>query len=167
MLIIRERVAEALPASEELVLTYEHRRKSRLRTRLASGREAGLFLDRTGALRDGERLRADDGTIVRVVAAPEALAQARCADAAAFARCAYHLGNRHAPVQIRWEGAEGVLLFLDDAVLADMVAGLGAAVTRVVAPFEPEAGAYAAGHSHHSGEQRHTGIIHDHFGRRG
>jgi urease accessory protein len=108
-------------------------------------------------LRGGDRLLTDDGRVVRVVAAEEALMEARCGDAAALARCAFHLGNRHTPVEVR----EGALRFGADDVLAAMLRGLGATVEPLSAPFEPEAGAYAAGHHHHSGDQKHTGIIHD------
>ena len=83
---------------------------------------------------------------MRVTAADEDLLEVRCADADALARAAYHLGNRHTPVQV---GAGWLRLAADD-VLAGMLRGLGATVTTVRAPFEPEAGAYAAGHHAHS-----------------
>jgi len=94
---------------------------------------------------------------VLVVAADEPLMQASCADAYALARAAYHLGNRHVAVEI---GA-GWLRFAADEVLAQMLRGLDAQVTALSAPFEPEAGAYAGGHHHHSMEARHAGIIHE------
>ncbi len=90
-------------------------------------------------------------------AAPEDLIEVRCADADALARAAYHLGNRHTPVQV---GAGWLRLAADD-VLATMLRGLGATVTPVRAPFEPEAGAYAAGSHAHSSDAKHAGIIHD------
>ena len=140
------------PASERLLLPFDARCKSRLRTRLASGEEVGLYLERGGVLRGGDRLLANDGRIVEVVAADEALMQARSADPLTLARAAYHLGNRHVAVQLE----TGWLRFAADHVLGEMVAGLGLPVTEIVAPFEPEAGAYAhkevplgdAGHSH-------------------
>jgi urease accessory protein len=125
-------------------------------TTLVSGETVGLLLDRGTVLRGGDCLRADDGRIVRVVAAPENLMEARCGDAVGLARCAYHLGNRHTPVQV----GEGWLRFAADEVLAGMARGVGATVTAISAPFEPEAGAYAGGH-HHSGDAKHRGIIHD------
>ena len=157
MVTIRERADAASACDCDLVLSFEFRQKSRLLTRLANGEEAGLVLDRGTVLRGGDRLRADDGRIVCVVAADEPLMEARCADAATLARCAFHLGNRHTPVEVR----EGALRFAADDVLAGMLRGLGATVQTLSAPFEPEAGAYAAGHRHHSGDQKHTGIIHD------
>ena len=79
--------------------------------------------------------------------------EARCDDADQLARCAFHLGNRHTPVEVR----DGALRFAADDVLAGMLRGLGATRrARSRAPFEPEAGAYAAGHHHHSGEAKHT-----------
>lgn len=159
MLIVRERV-EPAPHDAELVLPLELRQKTRLRTRLADGQEVGLFLERGAVLRDGDCLRAEDGRVVRVVAAAEDLLEARCDDAAALARVAYHLGNRHAAVEI---GAGGVRFAVDE-VLAAMVRGLGADVRAVRAPFEPERGAYGSGHHTHAPEVAHRGIIHDFVG---
>jgi urease accessory protein len=165
VLIIQRRIDARSRCDDELVLTWELRQKSRLRTVLASGREAGLFLPRGTVLADGDCLESDDGVTVRVVAAVERLAEARCADTLTFARCAYHLGNRHTPVEIMPDVSSGRLRFGHDAVLAAMATGLGATVTQIDAPFSPEPGAYSAAHHSHSGEQRHTGIIHDHFAR--
>jgi urease accessory protein len=161
MLIVRRRSTGSATADSELPLSFELRRKSRLRTALPSGEEVGLFLDRGATLRGGDCLVADDGRIVRVIAAPESLMEVRSAGAGELARAAYHLGNRHCPVEI---GA-GWLRFPADRVLAEMLLGMGFSVTTLSAPFEPESGAYAAGHHHHSSEARHAGIIHD-FGER-
>lgn len=142
-----ERFADHGPtASERLVLSFDARSKSRLRTRLESGEEVGLFLERGRVLRGGDRLLAEDGRIIEVVAADEALLQGRSSDPLLLARVAYHLGNRHVAVQIGFDALEGWLRFAADHVLGEMVAGLGLPVTEIVAPFEPEAGAYA--HSH-------------------
>jgi len=161
VLTIRERAPAGAPADADLVLPFESRQKSRLLTCLSTGEDVGLMLDRGTVLRGGDRLRADDGRVVQVVAADEALMEAVCDGASVLARCAFHLGNRHTPVEVR----EGALRFAADDVLAGMLAGLGARVTRIAAPFEPEAGAYAAGHHHHSGDAKHAGIIHDMIGR--
>jgi urease accessory protein len=157
MITIRERVTGAFQADAELKLPFDMRQRSRLMTKLSSGEEVGLMLDRGTVLRGGDCLRADDGRIVRVVAAEEALMEARCGDATGLARCAYHLGNRHTPVQV----GDGWLRFAADDVLAGMARSVGATVTSISAPFEPEAGAYAGGHHHHSGDAKHGGIIHD------
>ena len=123
MLVIQRRVEPPLHADAELPLPFELRQKSRLRTKLATGEEVGLFLDRGAILRGGDCLEAQDGRIVRVVAAPEALMEVANGDARALARAAYHLGNRHTPVEV----GEGRLRFAADHVLAEMLRGLGLA----------------------------------------
>jgi len=157
MLIARERIAARDRADEELLLPFEQRQKSRLRARLQSGEEIGLFLERGAILRGGDCLVADDGRVVRVVAAPEALMEVQCMDPGLLARAAYHLGNRHCAVAI---GA-GWLRFAADHVIGEMLHGMGLEATTVSAPFEPEAGAYGAGHHQHSSMAKHSGIIHD------
>jgi len=159
-MLITERCAARTEWDGELELPYELRQKSRLRTALASGEELGLFLERGAVLRGGDFLRAEDGRIVRVVARPERVLDVVCANPAALVRVAYHLGNRHVPMQV---GA-GWLRIAEDHVLRQMVEGLGAEVIGREAPFEPEAGAYAAGHNH-AAPPTHGGIIHE-FGRR-
>jgi urease accessory protein len=163
MLFVRQRINAPERVDEELVLPFEQRQKSRLRTRLRSGEEIGLFLERGAMLRGGDCLVADDGRVVRIVAAPEDLMEVRCADAGVLARVAYHLGNRHCAVAI---GADW-LRFAADHVLGEMLHGMGLVASPVSAPFEPEAGAYAAGHQHHSSMAKHAGIIHDYAQRSG
>jgi urease accessory protein len=163
MLIVKKVIASRRTHDAELILPFELRQKSRLRTTVASGEEVGLFLARGSVLRGGDRLEADDGRTILVTAAAEDLLEVRCADADALARAAYHLGNRHTPVQI---GAGWLRIAADD-VLGTMLRGLGATVTRLRAPFEPEAGAYAAGHHAHSADAKHAGIIHDFATRSG
>src|ERR1700694_1822776 len=148
MLIVRQRSAKQDHADAELVLPFELRQKSRLRTALRCGEEVGLFLDRGAVLRGGDCLLADDGRIVRVTAAPEAVMEVRSADPDGLARAAYHRGHRHGG----GESAADWLLFPADRVLAEMLLGMGFAVTAASAPFETEAGAYAAGDDQHSRE---------------
>ena len=157
MLLVRRKITPQPGADAVLALPFELRQKSRLRTAVEDGEEIGLFLDRGTLLRGGDWLVADDGRVVRVVAADEDLQEARCTDADGLARVAWHLGNRHAAVEV---GA-GWLRFAADEVLAAMLRGLGATVTRVRAPFEPEGGAYAGGPHAHTAESRHRGILHD------
>jgi urease accessory protein len=158
MLIARTRAAaDAAEPSLTLVLTFEQRSRSRLHATLVDGEAIGLDLPRGTVLRGGDRLLADDGRVVAVQAADEDVIDAHCDASALLARVAYHLGNRHAAVEV---GADFVR-FLADPVLATMATRLGARVAPVRAPFEPEAGAYAAGHHAHSGEARHAGVIHD------
>ena len=83
-----------------------------------------------------------DGTIVAVVAKPEPLVEVAPKDAAALARLAWHLGNRHTELQVVGDR----LRMRRDRVLEDMLAGLGAQLTPIEAPFEPERGAYEHGH---------------------
>jgi urease accessory protein len=127
---------------ERLVLTFEQRQKSRLRVRAESGEEVALILERGKLRRGGERVAATDGRVFEIVSAPEKLLHIECD---AIAKVAYHLGNRHVPVQV----GEGFLRIAEDHVLEEMVKRLGARVTHVEAPFEPEAGAYDGGGHHH------------------
>jgi urease accessory protein len=163
MILIEQHAPGESKATERLMLPFELRCKCRLRTRLESGEDVGLFLARGTVLRDGDRLLGADGRIVEVVAAPEAVMDARADDALLLARAAYHLGNRHVPLQIR----AGLLRFGRDHVLAEMLRGLGLDVSETRAPFEPESGAYGghAGHAHphgHSAEGEGRGPrIHD------
>jgi urease accessory protein len=158
MLTIQRRCEPPAASDAELVLPFELRSKSRLRTQLATGEAVGLFLEPGTVLRGGEFVQADDGRVVRIVAAPERVMQVECSDAATLVRAAYHLGNRHVPVEF----GSGWLRFAADHVLARMLAGLGLAVTEREAPFEPEPGAYGGGHHHHSDEPHHHGVIHEH-----
>lgn len=146
----------------ELMLPFDLRQKTRLLARLRSGEEVGIFLERGTILRDGDCLQAEDGRIVRVIAAHEDVMQASCADPLLLARAAYHLGNRHVAVQV----GPGWLRFPSDRVLAQMLAGLGIEVTEMCAPFEPEPGAYGSGHHHHAGEPRQGAIIHQYGARK-
>jgi urease accessory protein len=159
LLMLRARVALQADVAGELSLPFESRRKSRLLTKLVNGTPVGLMLERGSQLRGGDCLRGDDGRTYRVRAADEAVFDACCDDPCALARVAYHLGNRHAPVQV----APGYVRFARDAVLAAMVRGLGVEVVARDAPFEPEAGAYAAGAHTHGADGRHAPVIHDHF----
>ena len=136
---------------DRLKLTFELRQKSRLRARLESGEEVALVLPRGNIMRGGDIVTAVDGRRVEIVCAPEKLLHV---ESTALARAAYHLGNRHVPVQI----GEGFLRIAEDHVLEEMLRKLGARVTRVEAAFEPEGGAY-----HQHDEMGHGGRIHDHF----
>jgi len=144
ILEITERLSEPAEPRATLTLPFELRQKSRLRTRLDDGREAGLFLPRGLVLRAGDLLRASNGLIVQVNAALEDVSTARADDPLLLARAAYHLGNRHVPLQI---GA-GWLRYRHDHVLDALARELGLTVTGEQAPFEPEAGAYGGGHRH-------------------
>jgi urease accessory protein len=150
-----------------LTLPFESRMRSRLLVRLDSGEEVALALPRGEVLRGGDMVVASDGRVFDVVAAPEKLLHVVCTDMTALARAAYHLGNRHVAVQV----GDGWLRLAADHVLETMLRGLGATVTPIEAPFEPEAGAYGGGHHHHpehgsSGARIHEfgapAPVHDH-----
>ncbi len=143
MLTISQKLSDERTPAAQLVLPFELRQRSRLRTALSTGEEVGLNLDRGHILRGGDQLLADDGRVIEIVAAPESVSVVANADPLQLARAAYHLGNRHVSVQI---GA-GWLRYLHDHVLDDMVRGLGLPVSQDTLPFEPEAGAYSD-HSH-------------------
>lgn len=128
-------------------LTFDARCRSRLLLTLDNGEQAALIVERGRTLRDGERVKIEDGREVEIVSAEESLLEAVSGDPMLIAKAAYHLGNRHVAVQLMPDR----LRFLADHVLAEMVVGLGLKVNALVAPFEPEGGAY--GHHHHHGSE--------------
>lgn len=144
-----------------LELPFERRTKSRLRCELDDGTTIGVFLPRGTLLRHGTLLRTTDGSIVAVHAAPEDVSTVASSDAHLLTRVAYHLGNRHVPLEI----GPGFVRYQHDHVLDAMVRGLGAEVRFERAPFEPEAGAYGGGHQHpqhHDHDHRHDDHDHHH-----
>lgn len=162
MLEIRRRLENPPPPRDiqpksRLVLPFDLRQKSRLRARLESGEEVALMLPRGEILRGGDLLSTSDGRVVEVVAETENVLHVECDGAQALARAAYHLGNRHVPVQV----GDGFLRLAADHVLEAMLKGLGARITAMRAPFEPEAGAYSGGHHHHHGAAGHGPRIHE------
>ena len=150
--VLRAGAWRAAQASDHVVLDADQRYRRRI---VMTGERGGKFLldlPEATALRDGDGLLLDDGAIVAVVARPEPLieiAVAGTADQTAImARLAWHLGNRHAEVEIVGDK----LRMRRDHVLEDMLIGLGAVVTPIEASFEPERGAYA--HEHGGGGGR-------------
>jgi urease accessory protein len=103
-----------------------------------------LDLPLPAELRGGDALLLEDGRLVEVVAAPELLLEIRCADARHLARIAWHIGNRHVPVQV----LSDALRIRREHVLADLARQLGANVVEIEAPFTPEGGAYQSAHAH-------------------
>jgi len=142
---------------DRLQLPFDKRQKTRQRATLVSGEEVAIELPRGLVMRGGDWVVASDGRVIEVVASPERVLHVECDTPEALARAAYHLGNRHVPVQV---GA-GWLRIAEDHVLARMLEALGARYSLLAAPFEPEAGAYGAGHHHHDHESTHGGRIHD------
>lgn len=141
--------AGSAPATRRLVLTCDERAKTRFRARLSDGSDAAVMLPRGSAMRPGAVLVAETGETVEVVAASEPVyrvtAAADSADPAFdLLRAAYHLGNRHVPVQL----APDVLKLERDPVLRDLLVRLGLEVANAFEPFVPEPGAYGGGHRH-------------------
>jgi urease accessory protein len=139
-----------------LRLPFDQRQKSRQRATLESGEEVIIVLARGEVMRGGDLVVASGGRVIEVVAEREQVMQVECDSAQALARVAYHLGNRHVPVQV----GDGWLRFAADAVLEKMVAGLGGKVATLDAVFEPEGGAYAP-HRRHDDASGHGGRIHE------
>ena len=153
---LRPHAEYGVKAGDRLCLPFERRQKSRQRATLASGEEVAIELPRGQVLRGGDWVISTDGRAIEVVAQAERVLHVECDSAQALARAAYHLGNRHVPVQV----GEGWLRIADDHVLARMLDVLGARVSVMEAPFEPEAGAYGA-HHRHDNESGHGGRIHE------
>lgn len=144
MLTLHTKIEGAAPVDGELVLPFHLREKSRLRAALKSGEEVAVLRPRGTVLRGGDLLQGEDGRVVRVVAELEAVYRVEHALGNGLLRCAFHLGNRHTQTEV----GQGWLRIRADAVLREMLLGLGARVVEELAAFEPEAGAYGGGHHH-------------------
>jgi len=152
--------------ADSVVLEFDDRHRRRLAMTGTRGLSFLLDLPETVALRGGDALVLEDGRLVEVVAAPEPLIEIRGGDPRELVRIAWHLGNRHLPVQL----AGKHLRIRRDHVIEEMVKGLGASVVEIEAPFDPEGGAYvsgghehAHGHDHHhGGDDHHHGHDHHH-----
>jgi urease accessory protein len=165
------RVASLFPAGgwpraqqrATVTLQFDDRHRRRIKLTDDAGEPFLLDFETVQTLRDGDGLALDGGGFVRVCAAPEAVIDVRGTTAAHTARLAWHVGNRHTPLQVL---ADGALRIRDDHVLADMLKGLGAELDSKRAPFSPEPGAYATGgHAHgHDRPCSHDHYDHDHGG---
>ena len=135
-------------AIDSVTLTYDDRHRRRIRLVADSGERYLLDLPRAHHLVDGDGLELEGGGYICVRAAAEPVCEITAREPADLLRIAWHLGNRHLPVQIAGEG----LRIRPDHVIAEMVTGLGGRVTELEAPFDPEGGAYfAGGHRHGNG----------------
>ena len=133
-------------AQQSITLAFDDRHRRRRRLPDDGGEDFLLDLSEATRISDGDYLVIEGGGILRVRAAAEDVADIRCDCANGITRIAWHLGNRHTPVQVLGVGG---LRIRYDHVLVEMAEGLGASVERKQAPFEPEAGAYAGGgHGH-------------------
>lgn len=152
MLYINQRLqslAQSQSIDDQLILPFDLRQKSRLRVKLKSGIEAALMLDRGIILRGGDLLQAENGAIIEVIADAQAVTNVTADTPRALMCAAYHLGNRHVPLQV----GEGWLRLEQDYVLDEMLIGLGVKIVHALAAFEPEAGAYGGGHQHSSDDE--------------
>lgn len=144
-------------------LDWDVRQKSRFDATDSGGRALGVFLPRGTLVRGGDVLVAEDGSLVRVLAAAQPVLRITpCGEHGTpfdLVRAAYHLGNRHVPIELRPD----YLQIEPDHVLADMLRAMHLTVREALEPFEPEGGAYGAhghahghGHAHaHAHEQGH------------
>jgi urease accessory protein len=139
-------------AVDTVRLDHDGRHRRRILLATERGRELLLDLVRPARLCDGDGLALDEGGVVTVAALPEKLAEIRAHDAGELARIAWHLGNRHLPVQLLGER----IRIRADHVIEAMVTILGGHVAHLEAPFDPESGAYAGGHSHHDLGHNHA-----------
>ncbi len=140
-----------LKRASTVELDWDVRQKSRFDATDSLGRQLGVFLPRGTLVRGGDVLVAEDGSLVKVIAAPQAVLRiAACANhgtAFDLTRAAYHLGNRHVPIELKPDH----LKIEPDHVLADLLRAMHLIVNEVNETFEPEGGAYSAGaHSHAS-----------------
>jgi urease accessory protein len=144
---------------DSVVLGPDQRRMQSAHLTGVNGTHIGLMLPEPVLLRNGDSLELDDGSIVEVVIEPEPLVEIRGSDLTHLARLAWHLGDRHVPVQM----LSTRLRIRRDAALEAMLQNLGARLTEIEAPFDPEGGAYASqpahGHHEHGHDQDHH---HDH-----
>ena len=139
-------------------LDWDVRQKSRFDATDSQGRQIGVFLPRGTAVRGGDVLVAEDGSLVRVIAAPQPVLRITHCTAHGtpfdLTRAAYHLGNRHVPIELKPDH----LKIEPDHVLADMLRSMHLIVVAVEEAFEPEGGAYGSHeHSHGAGHDHSHG----------
>ena len=153
-------------AKDVVLLDFDDRFRRRRRYVGQKGLAFLLDLEEATVLRDGDGLLLDQvGGVILVRAAPEPLVEVTADSPGRLMRLAWHLGNRHLPTEIQPDR----LLIRDDHVIVEMLKGLGAALRKVDAPFNPEGGAYGEHnrqpghhHHHHHGEAHDHGHGHDH-----
>ena len=149
------RALSVLPANtwsdpiDEVLIDFDRRHRRRIVLTTEAGRDVLLDFPQAVRLRDGDGLVTEQG-IVRVRARPEPLLEIHAHDDGELVRIAWHLGNRHLPVQLLGDR----IRIRADHVIQAMIEGLGGHVEEIDAPFDPEAGAYAGGggHHHHHGD---------------
>lgn len=157
--------AVLLKRASTVELDWDVRQKSRFDATDSTGRQLGIFLPRGTVARGGDVLVAHDGSLIKVWAAPQTVLKiTACPEHGTpfdLIRAAYHLGNRHVPIELKPDH----LKIEPDHVLADMLRAMHLIVTEVTEPFEPENGAYATGGhfgGHHHGHEHDHDHSHDH-----
>ena len=157
--------AVLLKRASTVELDWDVRQKSRFEATDSAGRQLGIFLPRGTVARGGDVLVAPDGSLIKVWAAPQTVLKiTHCPNHGTpfdLIRAAYHLGNRHVPIELKPDH----LKIEPDHVLADMLRAMHLIVTEVAEPFEPENGAYATGGhfgGHHHGHEHDHDHSHDH-----
>ena len=138
---------------DAVTLAYLDRYRRRIRLIADSGVAFLLDLPCARHLADGDGLELDIGGFIGVRAAPEPVLDIEAADRPSLLRIAWHLGNRHLPVQVIGDR----LRIREDHVIAEMVAGLGGRIAHREAPFDPEFGAYAGPPQHHADDESDQG----------
>ena len=150
-----------LKRASTVELDWDVRQKSRFDATDSLGRPLGVFLARGTAVRGGDVLVAEDGSLIRVIAAPQQVLKiTHCSEHGTpydLIRAAYHLGNRHVPIELKPDH----LKIEPDHVLAGMLRAMHLIVHAVDEAFEPENGAYATG-GHGHGGHNHSHADHDH-----
>jgi urease accessory protein len=150
-----------LKRASTVELDWDIRQKSRFDATDSAGRQIGVFLPRGTAVRGGDVLVAEDGSLIKVIAAPQAVLKITyCTEHGSpydLIRAAYHLGNRHVPIELKPDH----LKIEPDHVLADMLRAMHLTVDAVDEAFEPENGAYASGGHAHTGHDHGHGHAHD------
>ena len=155
--VIRKAQVEAAKVVDRVILDAGDRQRRRIVLTGEKGTHVLLDLDRPVALRDGDGLLLDDGSIVQVGGQVEPLLEITPSSPRDFVRLAWHLGNRHTDVQI----VQGRIRIRHDHVLEDMLRGLGATVRPLQAAFDPEVGVAQDHHHDHEHHHRHHGHGHD------
>ncbi len=145
------------PVADTVILGHEQRSAQKVSVTGTHGTIIDIDLTMPVRLRTDDLLLLDDGTLVEVVAAPEPLIEARAADVPGLSRLAWHLGDRHIPVQVLPNRVRA----LRNAATETLLTSLGAKITMIDAPFEPEGGAYALSQAHHHGAHGHAHHDHD------
>jgi len=154
--------AVLLKRAAAVVLDWDTRQKSRFDTDDSLGRQLGVFLPRGTAVRGGDVLVAEDGSLIKVIAQPQSVMRITpCAEHGSpfdLVRAAYHLGNRHVQIELTPQ----YLQIEPDHVLGEMLQKMHLDVDEMLAPFEPEGGAYSAHAGHDHGHAHgHEGHAHE------